>query len=547
MATSYLKSCCDNSITYTLTGLGSALSLGSVYHVAIPNYFSGCSTVIPSSQLLPGSPTYSQSGAFLTGPYANCGLCTSAYPCTRITATSECDVVTIAPMSVQCSPNIGAGTITMLVSGGTPPYKIKWSTGLIGPTISNAVPGVSYGVTVTDYDWSNGGPDYTAVTNCFLALPTSTPAPTPSPTPTSAGLNTTYLCLQVNIGRDNYSYNFTPSNTRINGKFTWTYGAYVLSWQTSQGTSFWRVQMPIGNGANSVILQNTSNTSTPIGTFTVYGVAGATATMLNGVCGNAVMTLGNATVSAPTCQLNPSTGSIYVNTLNAQPPVNYSINGGITNQTNPLFQNLNAGTYNVRVQDGDGTILTQTVVIPQPPATTTYTLDVDTSIVPQGTGNALLNFTVKVKDVNGNDVSTLPPGTTISFAIQEINLFQTTVQGGGNVVSNVDIKKNNVQQTISPVTTTTNSTTPVNATCPAQPTQYNTGTTRQYNGITISGSDSITGTVQVQVNKTAVGNVCILKSNDTIVLVNKQITGCSCCNVSTASSTSLTMQTNAVK
>ena len=123
MAISYLKSCCDNSITYTLTGLGSALSLGSVYYVAIPNYFSGCSTVIPSSQLLPGSPTYSQSGAVLDGE-TSCGTCTAIYPCTRITATSECDVVTIAPMSVQCSPNIGAGSITMLVSGGTPPYKI---------------------------------------------------------------------------------------------------------------------------------------------------------------------------------------------------------------------------------------------------------------------------------------------------------------------------------------------------------------------------------------------------------------------------------------
>jgi hypothetical protein len=99
--------------------------------------------------------------------------------------------------------------------------------------------------------------------------------------------------------------------------------------------------MPIGNGANSVILQNTSNTSTPIGTFTVYGVAGATATMLNGVCGNAVMTLGNATVSAPTCQLSPSTGSIYINTLNAQPPVNYSINGGQRNlpqKVHPIAQ-----------------------------------------------------------------------------------------------------------------------------------------------------------------------------------------------------------------
>jgi hypothetical protein len=450
-------------------------------------------------------------------------------------------------MSVQCSPNITAGTITMIVTGGTPPYKIKWSTGLLGPTLSNAEYGVAYGVTVTDYSWPDGGPDYTAVTTCFLALPTSTPTPTPTITPSPPPNNTTNLCLQVTIGNRTYTYNFTPSNTRINNKFTWIYGPYVLSWQTSQGTSFWQVQMPIGDGVNPIILRNSSNTSVPLGSFIAFGSPGTTAVMTNGVCGNPIMTLQNATITPPTCQSTPLTGSIYVNILNGQPPVTYSKDGGLTSQSSPLFSNLPAGSYTITVQDGNSTTLQQQVTIPQPPATNTYTLDVETNIVPQNPGNSLLNFTVKVRDVNGNLVTTLPTNTIISFNIQAENILQTTVLGGGNVISNVQIKKNNITQSISPITSTTNSANAVSTCPPAQSTLYSTGNIKQYNGLTISGSDSITGTIQVQVTKTAVGNVCILKSLDTVRLINKQITGCSCCNISNTSSTSTQMQTNAVK
>lgn len=545
MATSYLKSCCDSSVTFILTGLGSSLPLGNVYHTQIPGQFTGCSEVV--STVLPGAPTYPSASAVLTGPYANCGLCTSPYPCIRVTATSECDVVTKFPMGIECSPNITASTITINVTGGTPPYKIVWANGFQGPVLSNAVPGVSYSVTVTDYSWPSGGPDYTATTICQLAPPTPTPTVTPSPTPSSGGLNTTFLCLQVTVGATTTTYNFSPSNTKINNKFTWFNGPYVLSWQTLQGNSFWQVQMPIGNSSSSVILRNTSNTLIPLGSFTAFGIPGATAVMLNGVCGNPVMTFQTANITAPTCETSPTTGSIFVVVQNGQPPITYSINGGLTTQTNPLFSNLNAGNYSITIQDGNSTTIQQQVTVPPPPPTNTYTLEVETNIVPQTPGNSLLNFTVKVRDVNGNLVTTLPANTIISFNIQVENILQTTILGGGNVVSNVVIKKNNITQSISPTISTTNSAAQVTTCPPAQSTLYSSGNTKQYNGLTISGSDSITGTVQVQVNKTAVGNVCILKSLDMVRLINKQITGCSCCNVSNTASNSTQMQTNAVK
>jgi hypothetical protein len=545
MAISYLKSCCDSSVTFILTGLSPSLPLGNVYYAQIPNYFTGCSQVV--SAVLPGAPTYTSAGSTLTN-FGSCATCITSNPCIRITATSECDVVTKFPMGIECSPNITASTITINVTGGTPPYKIVWANGFQGPVLTNAVPGVSYSVTVTDYSWPNGGPDYTATTVCTLTPPTPTPTVTPSPTPSSGGLNTTFLCLQVTIGNRTYTYNFTPSNTRINNKFTWIYGPYVLSWQTSQGTSFWQVQMPIGDGVNPVILRNSSNTSVPLGSFIAFGSPGTTSVMTNGVCGNPIMTLQNATITPPTCQSTPLTGSIFVNILNGQSPVTYSKDGGLTTQSSPLFSNLPAGSYTITVQDGNSTTLQQQVTIPQPPTTNTYTLEVDTNIVPQNPGNSLLNFTVKVRDVNGNVVTTLPANTTISFNLQAENILQTTVSNGGNVISNVSIKKNGVTQVISPTITTSQSATAVSTCPPNQSTLISSGITKQYNGISISGSDSITGTIQVQVNKTAaVGNVCILKSLDTVRLINKQITGCSCCNISNTASTSTQMQTNAVK
>jgi hypothetical protein len=526
MAISYLKSCCDSSVTFILTNLVSPFPLGDVYYAQIPNYFTGCSEVV--STVLPGAPTYSSVGATLTN-FASCPSCLTTNPCIRITATSECDIVTKFPMGIECSPNITASTITMIVTGGTPPYKIIWDNGFQGPVLSNAVPGISYGVTVTDYSWP-GGPDYTATTVCQLAPPTPTPSVTPTPTPSSGGINTTFLCLQIIKDRQTYTYNFTPSSTKINNKFTWNYAGYQLSWQLSPQPS-WQVNMPIGNLVSSVLLYNT-NPSSPLGTFTVLGTSITSAIMTNGVCGNAIMTLSNATITPPVCENTPNTGSIYINTLNGQSPVLYSLNGGATTQSNPLFTNLSSGSYNIWVQDGDSTTLTQNVTIPVAGQSANYSLDLNSTVVPLGANNRKLDFTVIIRDENGNQVTTLPTGTQISFVISENNLFNITTQGGGNQVKVITLRKNSVTQNLTFNETTSTSTSSSVPTCgPSSPTKYTTATTRTYQSITITGSDVITGSVQIQLNKTILPNICIFTVEDFISLSNPQVTGCSCCGI----------------
>jgi hypothetical protein len=253
--------------------------------------------------------------------------------------------------------------------------------------------------------------------------------------------------------------------------------------------------------------------------------------MTNGVCGNPIMTLSNTTITAPICENTPNTGSLYVNTLNGQPTILYSLNGGATTQLNPLFINLTSGSYTVWVQDGDSTTLTQTVTIPVAGESANYSLDLNSNIVPLGANSRRLDFTVIIRDENGNQVTTLPTGTQISFVISENNLFNITTQGGGNQVKVITVRKNSVTQNLTFNDSTLTSTESALKTCGPNTTKYTTATTRVYQAITITGSDVITGSVQIQLIKTSPSNVCIFNVQDTISLSNPQITNCSCCGI----------------
>jgi len=533
--THYFKSCCDSSFTFTLTN-SPTLTLGDIKYVIVPNYFSGCCTVV--DYLYPESPTYSflSPGVTLEGSYANCGVCTASYVCNRVTGISECDIVTISPMTITCSPNLSNNSITMLVSGGTPPYKILWSTGTLGPTLTNATPNGVYSVTVTDYNWPNGGSDYTATTTCSLIVPSQTPSPTPTPTPTPIPVVYPNLCLQYTINNVTTLYTFIPTGNIVNGKPTWSSGSLVISWGGLQ-SPYWFVII------NRTTLQITNPNTPPIGVWSSFGVP-ASATSYIGTCNSPVMSLTLPNISAPNC-VNTSTGSIIVNAINAQSPVLYSKNGGVTTQLSPIFNGLPAGSYNIWVQDGSSNISQQTAVVPAGPPTNSYNLIIDSTIIPLSSTQSQLTFKIVVRDTNNTIISNLPAGTIITFNLSEYNKFMVATNPAyGSQSKTVQVHKNGVPVGIAPTTSSSTQIVPTGvAGCSGGTQEYSTATTLNYNGITISGADVISGTVVTSVTRLNTLS-CYVKSTDNVSINSSSINnGCTCCNV-TGSPTSNTMTIN---
>ena len=118
---------------------------------------------------------------------------------------NECGVITTLPMNVTCettnptSFDSSDGEVSVLISGGTPPYVVTWDNGSLSQGLTNLKNG-SYTATTVDYY-----KDYTSVTECKISTakdcsfsgsseifippsptPTKTPTPTPTPTPTSS-------------------------------------------------------------------------------------------------------------------------------------------------------------------------------------------------------------------------------------------------------------------------------------------------------------------------------------------------------------------------
>ena len=520
--TYYFKSCCDYNFTFTLTD-SPPLVLGDVLYVIVPNYFSGCSTVV--SSLYPESPTYSYltPGVTLQGFYDNCGECTSAYTCNRITGTNECEIVTIYPLGITCVPNLTGNSISILVSGGTPPYRILWSSGTLGPTLVKPRPNEPYTVTVTDYNWPNGGPDYTATTTCSLIFPTPTPSPTPTPTPMPIPVSYPNLCLQYNDTKTTTLYTFVPTGNIVNGKPTWSSGSLILQWR-GPTQPYWYIT--IGGG----IIQNTNPSIPPIGGWNLIGRIGS-AISYSGTCVTPKMSLSSPTISPPNC-VKSGTGSLIINVVNGQEPILYSINGGITTQSSPIFTNIFAGSYNIWVQDGSSTILQQVAVVPSGPALTSYSLTINSTVTPLSSTQSKLTFKVEVRNALNAIVTTLPPGTIITFNLSEYHNFMVANNSSyGEQTYTVAVQKNGVNLGITPTTASLTQTVQSTTTgCSPGTQEFSTATTLTYAGITISGSDVISGTVITTISKKSIF-ACYVKSQDNISIIQSNISGCNCCNV----------------
>ena len=121
-----------------------------------------------------------------------------------IKPANECEVLTLFPMVLICNNTNPStlescdGSISLMVSGGTPPYDINWEQGGYGQTIDN----LTYG-------------DFTATTICSLIPATTTTSTTSTTTTTLPAYSG--LCMNIidTIGANSEIHQFLFKVTHL--------------------------------------------------------------------------------------------------------------------------------------------------------------------------------------------------------------------------------------------------------------------------------------------------------------------------------------------
>lgn len=188
---------------------------------------------------------------------------------------NECGVITIYPMGISCTPIPpskvgGTGSLSLLITGGTPPYSIRLlnstgnsTYGVISSSnvfnIPNLLPN-TYFVEVTD----NFG-DFQQVINCTITT-TTTSTTTTTTLPQTPSYQEYSFCMNVNIkggggrtGPVSYIfelsftlYSFTSVNNIISPIYISSTGDEIISWDYSLG--YW-----------SLSASTSSDFTTPLG------------------------------------------------------------------------------------------------------------------------------------------------------------------------------------------------------------------------------------------------------------------------------------------
>ena len=377
---------------------------------------------------------------------------------------NECNVITLFEMGISCNiiqlpsdANPDGGIVSINVTGGTAPYTFTWAGGQRSQTLFG-VPAGDYEVIVTDYNWPDGSPDYTATTICKLLKSASAPSPsqTPTPTPTSP-VKCVDLCLIAigPIGVPNFGPIQFVCNGTQNGRFKWTGGGYDIIWNVNN--SRWQIYIsgtttPVNLGGG--ILVSTSFELIPDSAWTILGgTVQYSITMTKGNCPTVIPLQVSTNKTNNSCQgsLNCN-GSISILAENGYPPYSYSINGGITYGANSNFTTLCPNSYTVVVLDSQNNSQTRTVIIGNTSTPVTYQLSL-ANASPQ-TVNTVNNVSQTLTQIMNLVVSpTLPVGLSISFNLSATDL--KTINGPGSATSSMiwSVNKNNtpINTTVGPV------------------------------------------------------------------------------------------------
>jgi hypothetical protein len=225
------QDCCNSASYFYLNGIPATVSEFETYYITTSQGENFCATYVEVPALNYQPPTYT---LLEMTEYTDCDDCKTSndYTCPTSelilinqvgagsVAESDCRIVTIMPMYVECvgvNPNLGGvfdGSVSLFVTGGTPPYTFysaettnalgnNTSNNSVFPIFQNLGEG-TYNITTVD---SNG--DFSITVSCVLRAAPPELIITCAPSGvTINGANNGALNLLVSNGTPPYSFEY---------------------------------------------------------------------------------------------------------------------------------------------------------------------------------------------------------------------------------------------------------------------------------------------------------------------------------------------------
>jgi hypothetical protein len=297
----------------------------------------------------------------------------------------------------------------------------------------------------------------------------------------------------------------------INGQPSWSSvtNQYVIYWNTGSTPSQWTMT---GYSNPSVLLINNDPSDPPISNWQVLGSPEVLSLdIIEGLCSSAYTVSVSVVVNNALCGTN---GSIIVLASGGQAPYEYSINGGATYQTSPIFNGITNGNYDVFVRDVNTTIGTVASVIVGNTPSVTYNLTLN------------VNYSLNTFSIT---TPVLPAGVTVTFDLVQSSTFNyypitlsplptynniTTITGTGPMT----------------LSSTSLNTYPLGGPCtsdsPITVTQQNNIYT---NTITMGSNQTVSGTITNSVINNPTGSCELAVGYYQLTITNNLINNCDCC------------------
>ncbi|MBW6498493.1 MAG: gliding motility-associated C-terminal domain-containing protein [Bacteroidales bacterium] len=236
--------------------------------------------------------------------------------CVSVTVNvTEPPEISIISTPISCAGDDDA-TATVIITGGTPPYSILWSTGATSATIENLGPG-TYTVTVTDDAGCIVSEDVTIIEPDAIVLSFSDVV-----NPVCSGEENGQATVVVSGGTPPFSYLWSNGQTTA----------------TATGLAAGNYQVTVTDAAGCEATSSISLTDPP---QIVISIVSITHIECHG----------------------ESTGAVTIIASNGTEPYTYEWDNG---ETGPSLENIPAGTYMVTVTDANGCQATLSIEINEP-------------------------------------------------------------------------------------------------------------------------------------------------------------------------------------